>query len=77
MKNDVIFSFYNKKNPNGYKCTNYRMPPGVFYKLLKENKKDYLKLFSGKPDQIMNYLDKIDRVEKKREMISINLFVLL
>lgn len=66
MKNDVIFSSYNKKNPNEYECTNYKIPPGIFYNILKKNKKDYLKLFSSKPEQIMNYLDKIDRVEKEK-----------
>lgn len=66
MKNEVIFSFYNKKKPNEYECTNYRIPPSIFYNLLKKNKKEYLKLFSSKPEQIMNYLDKIDRVEKEK-----------
>jgi hypothetical protein len=61
----VYFSFYNKKNLSGYNCTNYKIPSNVFYNLLKENKKDYLKLFSSRPEQIMNYLDKIDRVEKE------------
>lgn len=65
MKNEVIFSFYNKKKSNEYECVDYRIPPGIFYNLLKKNKKDYLKLFSIRPEQIMMYLDKIDRVEKK------------
>ena len=61
----VYFSFYNKKNLDEYDCINYRIPSNVFYTILKENKKDYLKLFSSRPEQIMNYLDKIDRVEKE------------
>lgn len=66
MMNEVIFSFYNKKKFNEYECTDYRITPGIFYNLLKKNKKDYLKLFSGKPEQIMNYLDKIDNVKKRK-----------
>lgn len=62
----VYFSFYDKKNLSGYNCTNYKIPSNVFYNLLKENKKDYLKLFSSRPEQIMNYLDKINRVRKER-----------
>lgn len=61
----VYFSFYDKKNLDEYDCINYRIPSNVFYTILKENKKDYLKLFSSRPEQIMNYLDKIDRVEKE------------
>lgn len=69
--NEVIFGFYNKKKPNEYECTNYRIPPSIFYNLSKENKKEYLKLFSGKPEQIMNYLDKINRIEKvKRDDLN-------
>lgn len=65
MEDWVYFSFYNKKNLDEYDCINYRIPSNVFYTILKENKKDYLKLFSSRPEQIMNYLDKIDRVEKE------------
>lgn len=65
MKNKVIFSFYNKKKPNEYECTNYRIPPSIFYNLLKENKKDYLKLFSIRPEQIKKYLDRIDGIKKE------------
>lgn len=61
----VHFTFYNKKELSGYNCINYRIPTTIFYNLLKENKKDYLKLFSSRPEQIMNYLDKIDRIEKE------------
>ena len=60
----VHFTFYNKKELSGYNCINYRIPTSVFYNLLKENKKDYLKLFSIRPEQIMMYLDKINKVEK-------------
>lgn len=62
----MYFSFYNKKNLDEYDCINYRIPSNVFYTILKENKKDYLKLFSSRPEQIMNYLDKINRVKKER-----------
>ena len=65
MKNEVIFSFYNKKKPNEYECTNYRIPPSIFYNLLKKNKKEYLKLFSSKPEQIKKYLDRIDGIKKE------------
>ncbi len=62
----VYFNFYNKKkNLNGYDCTLYKIPTTIFYNLLKENKKDYLKLFSSRPEQIMEYLGKIDNVEKE------------
>lgn len=62
----VYFSFYNKEKLSEYKCTTYRIPSNAFYNILKENKKDYLKLFSSRPEQIMNYLDKINRVRKER-----------
>lgn len=58
----VHFTFYNKKELSGYNCINYRIPTTIFYNLLKENKKDYLKLFSSRPEQIMMYLNKIDNV---------------
>lgn len=58
----VYFSFYNKKNLDKYDCINYRIPTDIFYNLLKENKKDYLKLFSSRPEQIRKYLCKIDNV---------------
>ena len=61
----VHFAFYNKKELSGYNCINYRIPTTIFYNLLKENKKDYLKLFSSRPEQIMNYLNKIDKVKKE------------
>lgn len=66
MKDWVYFSFYNKKNLDEYDCINYRIPSNVFYNILKENKKDYLKLFSSRPEQIRKYLDKIDRVKKEK-----------
>lgn len=66
MGDCVHFTFYNKKELSGYNCINYRIPTSVFYNLLKENKKDYLKLFSIRPEQIMMYLDKINRVEKEK-----------
>ena len=62
MEDWVYFSFYDKKNPDGYNCINYKIPTDIFYNLLKENKKDYLKLFSSRPEQIKRYLDKIDNV---------------
>lgn len=62
----VYFSFYNKKTLDKYDCINYRIPTDIFYNLLKENKKDYLKLFSSRPEQIMNYLDKIDMIKKEK-----------
>lgn len=65
MENWVYFSFYNKKNLDEYDCINYSIPVNIFYNILKENKKDYLKLFSSRPEQIMMYLDKIDRVKKE------------
>lgn len=61
----VYFSFYDKKNLSGYNCTNYKIPSNVFYNLLKENKKDYLKLFSIRPEQIKKYLDRIDGIKKE------------
>lgn len=61
----VHFTFYNKKELSGYNCINYRIPTSVFYNLLKENKKDYLKLFSIRPEQIKKYLDKIDGIKKE------------
>lgn len=61
----VYFSFYNKKNLDEYDCINYRIPSNVFYTILKENKKDYLKLFSIRPEQIKKYLDKIDGIKKE------------
>ena len=61
----VYFSFYDKKNLSGYNCTNYKISSNVFYNLLKENKKDYLKLFSIRPEQIKKYLDKIDGIKKE------------
>ena len=62
MEDWVYFSFYDKKKLNEYDCTTYRIPSNVFYNLLKESKKDYLKLFSSRPEQIRKYLDKIDNV---------------
>ena len=59
----VYFNFYNKKELNEYNCINYRIPANIFYNILKENKKDYLKLFSSRPEQIKGYLGKIDNVE--------------
>lgn len=66
MEDWVYFSFYNKGKLNEYYCTTYRIPSNAFYNILKEDKKDYLKLFSSRPEQIMNYLDKINRVRKER-----------
>ena len=65
MEDCVYFSFYDKKNLSGYNCTNYKIPSNVFYNLLKENKKDYLKLFSIRPEQIKKYLDRIDCIKKE------------
>lgn len=65
MEDCVYFSFYDKKNLSGYNCTNYKIPSNVFYNLLKENKKDYLKLFSSRPEQIRKYLNKIDGIKKE------------
>lgn len=65
MEDWVYFSFYDKKKLNEYDCTTYRILSKAFYNLLKENKKDYLKLFSSRPEQIMNYLDKIDSIKKE------------
>lgn len=65
MEDWVYFSFYDKKKLNEYDCTTYRIPSNIFYNILKENKKDYLKLFSSRPEQIMNYLDKIDSIKKE------------
>lgn len=65
MEDWVYFSFYNKKNLDEYYCTNYRIPSNVFYTILKENKKDYLKLFSSRPEQIKKYLDRIDGIKKE------------
>lgn len=62
MEDWVYFSFYNKEKLSEYKCTTYRIPSNAFYNILKENKKDYLKLFSSRPEQIKKYLDKIDNV---------------
>ncbi len=53
-----------RKN-NEYDCTNYRILPCIFYNLSKENIKEYLKLFSNKPEPIMKYLDKIDGEKEK------------
>lgn len=61
----VHFTFYNKKELSGYNCINYRIPSNVFYNILKENKKDYLKLFSSRPEQIRKYLDRIDGIKKE------------
>lgn len=47
MEDWVYFSFYDKKKLNEYDCTTYRILSKAFYNLLKENKKDYLKLFSS------------------------------
>lgn len=66
MKHFVFFSFYIKKNLDKYDCINYRIPTDIFYNILRENKKDYLKLFSSRPEQIMNYLNKIKGVEKEK-----------
>ncbi len=65
MEDLVYFSFYNKNGVSGYNCINYKIPVNIFYNLLKENKKDYLKLFSIRPEQVMNYLDKIDNIRKE------------
>lgn len=65
MEDWVYFSFYNKNGVSGYNCINYKIPVNIFYNLLKENKKDYLKLFSIRPEQVMNYLDKIDNIRKE------------
>jgi hypothetical protein len=65
MEDCVYFSFYNKKNLDEYDCINYRIPSNVFYTILKENKKDYLKLFSSRPEQIKKYLDRIDGIKKE------------
>lgn len=62
MEDWVYFSFYNKEKLSEYKCTTYRIPSNAFYNILKENKKDYLKLFSSRPEQVKKYLDKIDNV---------------
>lgn len=62
MEDWVYFSFYDKEKLSEYKCTTYRIPSNAFYNILKENKKDYLKLFSSRPEQIKKYLDKIDNV---------------
>lgn len=64
----VYFDFYDKKEPNRYDSTIYRIPADIFYNLLNKRKKDYLKLFTSIPEQIMKYLDKIDRVEKERRI---------
>lgn len=65
MEDWVYFSFYDKKKLNEYDCTTYRIPSNVFYNLLKESKKDYLKLFSSRPEQIKKYLDRIDGIKKE------------
>lgn len=65
MEDWVYFSFYNKKNLDEYDCINYSIPVNIFYNILKENKKDYLKLFSSRPEQIKKYLDKIDGIKKE------------
>lgn len=49
MEDWVYFSFYDKEKLSEYKCTTYRIPSNAFYNILKENKKDYLKLFSSRP----------------------------
>lgn len=66
MEDWIYFSFYDKEKLSEYKCTTYRIPSNAFYNILKKNKKDYLKLFSSRPEQIMMYLDKIDRVKKEK-----------
>lgn len=63
MEDWVYFSFYDKEKLSEYKCTTYRIPSNEFYNILKENKKDYLKLFSSRPEQIRKYLYKIDNVK--------------
>ena len=63
MEDWVYFSFYDKEKLSEYKCTTYRIPSNAFYNILKENKKDYLKLFSSRPEQIKKYLGKIDNAE--------------
>lgn len=65
MEDLVYFSFYDKEKLSEYKCTTYRIPSNAFYNILKENKKDYLKLFSSRPEQIKKYLDKIDGIKKE------------
>jgi hypothetical protein len=65
MEDWVYFSFYNKNGVSGYNCINYKIPVNIFYNLLKENKKDYLKLFSSRPEQIKKYLDRIDCIKKE------------
>lgn len=65
MEDWVYFSFYDKKKLSEYKCTTYRIPSNVFYTILKKNKKDYLKLFSSRPEQIKKYLDRIDGIKKE------------
>lgn len=68
MEDFVYFSFYYKEKLSEYKCTTYRIPSNAFYNILKENKKDYLKLFSSRPEQIikyLKYLGKIANVEIK------------
>lgn len=65
MEDWVYFSFYNKKELSGYNCINYKIPVNIFYNLLKENKKDYLKLFSIRPEQIKKYLYRIDGIKKE------------
>lgn len=60
----VFFSLYiKKKGLSKYNCINYGIPTNIFYNILKENKKDYLKLFSIRPEQIKKYLNKIDNVK--------------
>lgn len=58
----VYFSFYNKGKLNEYYCTTYRIPSNVFYNILTENKKDYLKLFSSRPEQIIKYLKYLGKI---------------
>lgn len=65
MENWVYFNFYNKEGLSKYNCPIYKIPANVFYNILKENKKDYLKLFSSRPEQIRKYLDKIDGIKKE------------
>lgn len=67
MEDWVYFSFYDKKKLNEYDCTTYRIPSNAFYNILKENKKDYLKLFSSRPEQIKKYLDRIDGIKKEND----------
>lgn len=75
MENWVYFNFYNKEGLSKYNCPIYKIPANVFYNILKENKKDYLKLFSSRPEQIMKYLDKIDSIKKEnRDDLSRLLF---